>query len=59
MLFPNFMGRAQVCYMTDFHRAFVECFCMSAYMWVLVCDEIDDALPNQVMISHLLCALLF
>ena len=53
------MGRAQVCNSNDFERAIVACFALSANLCVHVWDEIDDALPNGVMIFHLLWVLLF
>ena len=35
------------------------CFGMSSYLCAHVWDEIDDALPSRVLISHYLWALLF
>ena len=52
------MGRAQVSDSNDFKRTFVVCFVMCVYLCVHEWDEIDDALPNGTMISHLLWALL-
>ena len=53
------MGRAEVSDSGDFGIAFGACFGMSPNLCVHVWDEIEDALPSAVMISHLLWALLF
>ena len=53
------MGRVQVSNSDEFDQAFVVCFGMSAFLCVDVWDEIDDALPIGVMLSHLLWALPF
>ena len=53
------MGTVQVSNSKDFESAFVVCFGMSAYLCIHVWDEIDDALSNGAMISHLLWALVF
>ena len=53
------MGRAEVSNSSEFWRAFSACFGLSPNLCVHVWDEIEDALPSAMMISHLLWVLLF
>ena len=50
------MGRAEASNTSNFGSTFVVCFIMSASLCAHVCDEIEDVLPNSVMIIHLLWA---